>query len=174
MTTATRERPATAVLAASGQYLTFSLGEEVFGMNISNVREVIQYGPMTLVPLMPAFMRGMINLRGSVVPVIDLQARFGRGPAAIGKKSCIIIFDAQRQGERVELGLLVDAVSAVVAMGAGQIEAPPNFGGSVRRDFISGMGKVDGRFVILLEPDRALDVDELASLCDAAQDIATA
>jgi purine-binding chemotaxis protein CheW len=171
MSTPTRGRAAaTPVAASGGQYLTFSLGEEVFAMNITNVREIIQYGPMTTVPLMPGFMRGMINLRGSVVPVIDLQARFGRGSAAIGKKSCNVIFDAHRGGERVELGLLVDAVSAVITIPADQIEPPPNFGASVRRDFILGMGKVGGRFVIILEPDKALDVDEMSQLCDAAQD----
>ena len=170
MTTPLRDRAGATVVASGGQYLTFSLGEEVFAMNISNVREIIQYGPMTTVPLMPAFMRGMINLRGSVVPVIDLQARFGRGSAAIGKKSCNVIFDAHRAGERVELGLLVDAVSAVITIPADQIEPPPNFGASVRRDFISGMGKVGGRFVIILEPDKALDVDEMSQLCDASQE----
>ena len=160
--------------AAGSQYLTFSLADEVFAMNISNVREIIQYGPMTTVPLMPAFLRGMINLRGSVVPVIDLHARFGRAKAVIGKKSCNIIFDAQRQGERIELGLLVDAVSEVIAIPPDQIEPPPNFGASVRRDFIGGVGKVGGRFVIILDPEEALDVDEMSQLCDAAQDAVTA
>jgi purine-binding chemotaxis protein CheW len=158
--------------AAGSQYLTFSLGEEVFAMNIANVREIIQYGPMTTVPLMPDFVRGMINLRGSVVPVVDLHARFGRGPAHIGKRSCNVIFDAMRAGERVELGLLVDAVSAVISIPDAQIEPPPNFGSSVRRDFITGMGKVGDRFVILLDPDRALDIDEMARLCDAEQETA--
>lgn len=168
------DRGSAAPAASGGQYLTFSLGEEVFAMNIANVREIIQYGPMTTVPLMPNFMRGMINLRGSVVPVIDLHARFGRGRAAIGKKSCNVIFDARRDGERVELGLLVDAVSEVVTIPTDQIEPPPNFGASVRRDFINGMGKVGGRFVIILEPDRALDVDEMSRLCDAAQEAVAA
>jgi purine-binding chemotaxis protein CheW len=163
--------PAEAPAAGGGghQYLTFSLGDEVFAMNIANVREIIQYGPMTSVPLMPAFVRGMINLRGSVVPVIDLQARFGRGRASVGKRSCNVIFDAQRSQERVELGLLVDAVSAVVTIPDAQIEPPPNFGASVRREFISGMGKVGNRFVIILEPDRALDVEEMSQLCASAQ-----
>ena len=174
MTTATREHQPPAAVAGGGQYLTFSLGEEVFAMNIANVREIIQYGPMTTVPLMPTFVRGMINLRGSVVPVIDLQARFGRGAAAIGKKSCNVIFDATRGGERVELGLLVDAVSEVIGIPDAQIEPPPNFGSSVRRDFINGMGKVAERFVIILEPDRALDVDEMSQLCDAAQEAVAA
>ena len=169
-------KPSKPAVAASGapaagaaQYLTFSLGAEVFGVDIRSVREIIQHSAMTAVPLMPAFVRGVINLRGAVVPVIDLHARFGRRPAAIGAMTCIVIFDALRGGERVELGLLVDAVSEVIDIAPAQIEPPPNFGSAVRRDFIQGMGKVGARFVILLEPDKAFDVDEMAQLCEAAQ-----
>jgi purine-binding chemotaxis protein CheW len=151
------------------QCLTFLLGEEAFALDIRSVREIIQHGQMTPVPLMPNFVRGVINLRGAVVPVIDLHARFGRPAAEIGKKTCIVIFDSIRDGERVELGLLVDAVSEVIDIAASEIEPPPNFGGSVRRDFIRGMGKVGRRFVIILDPDKAFDVNELAGLCEASQ-----
>jgi purine-binding chemotaxis protein CheW len=151
------------------QYLTFALGDEVFAMDIRTVREIIQYGPMTTLPLMPGFVRGVINLRGAVVPVIDLQARFGRPAARVGKKTCIVIFDAVREDARVELGLLVDAVSEVIDIDASQIEPPPNFGATVRRDFIRGMGKVANRFVIILEPDKAFDVNEMAELCASSQ-----
>jgi len=165
--------PAVAVAALASdppvQYLTFLLGEEVFALDIRSVREIIQFCAMTTVPLMPAFVRGVINLRGAVVPVIDLQARFGRPAATVGKKTCIVIFDCQREGERVELGLMVDAVSEVLDIPAEAIEPPPNFGASVRRDFIRGMGKVDTHFVIILEPDRAFDVTEMAALCEATQ-----
>jgi len=99
------------VADASLQCLLFLLGEEAFALEISSVREIIQQGHMTPVPLMPNFVRGVINLRGAVVPVIDLHARFGRPAATLGKKTCIVIFDSLRGGERVELGLLVDAVS---------------------------------------------------------------
>jgi purine-binding chemotaxis protein CheW len=163
------EPMAAAAEAAPTQFLTFWLGEEVFGMDIRSVREIIQCGPMTTLPLMPGFVRGVINLRGAVVPVIDLHARFGRPAARIGKKTCIVIFESQRSGEQAELGLLVDAVSEVIKIAAAQIEPPPDFGSTVRRDFIRGMGKVAGRFVIILEPDRALDVNEMAGLCEAAQ-----
>ena len=159
---------------AGQQFLTFLLGKEVFAMDIRTVREIIQYGPLTLVPLMPDFVRGVINLRGAVVPVIDLHARFGRPVAQIGKKTCIVIFDAVRDGERTELGLLVDAVSEVVDIPPDQIEPPPSFGTAVRRDFIQGMGKLKERFVIILEPDRAFDVDDMARLCEATQASATA
>lgn len=151
------------------QFLSFTLGTELFAMDIRTVREIIQHGAMTTVPLMPDFVRGVINLRGAVVPVIDLQARFGRGPASIGKKTCIVIFDAQRDGERVELGLMVDAVSEVITLEPGQIEPPPQFGGATRRDFIAGMGKRGERFLVLLDPDRAFDITEMAALCEANQ-----
>ena len=152
----------------AAQVLTFLLGTEVFAMDIRTVREIIQVGAMTTVPLMPAFVRGVINLRGAVVPVIDLHARFGRRPATLGKKSCIVIFDAMRDGERVELGLLVDAVSEVVEIAADAIEPPPDFGTAVRRDFIRGIGKQGSRFVVVLDPDRAFDVEDMARLCEAA------
>ncbi len=160
----------TAAAEPAAQFLTFTLGDGVFAMDIRTVREIIQYGPMTSVPLMPDFVRGVINLRGAVVPVIDLQARFGRPAAEVGKKTCIVIFDSLRQDERVELGLLVDAVSEVIDIAPSEIEPPPNFGTAVRRDFIRGMGKVANRFVIILEPDKAFDVSEMAELCESAQE----
>ena len=160
---------AASVAAPPLQCLTFLLGEEAFALDISSVREIIQHGQMTAVPLMPNFVRGVINLRGAVVPVIDLHARFGRPAASIGKKTCIVIFDCIREGERVELGLLVDAVSEVIDIAASDIEPPPNFGAAVRRDFIQGMGKVGSKFVIILDPARAFDVEEMAGLCEAGQ-----
>lgn len=160
--------------AVAAQYLSFALGNEVFAMDIRTVREIIQHGSITPVPLMPDFVRGIINLRGAVVPVIDLNARFNRPAARIGKKSCIIIFDASRQGERAELGLLVDAVSEVVEIPADQIEPVPDFGTSVRREFIRGIGKLHGRFVVLLEPDQAFDIEEMAQLCEAPRPLLAA
>lgn len=157
----------------AAKYLRFLLGADVFAMDIRTVREIIQVGPMTSVPLMPDFVRGVINLRGAVVPVIDLNARFGRRNATIGSKTCIVIFDAQRDGERIELGLLVDAVNEVVEIAHDQIEPPPSFGSAVRRDFIRGIGKVADRFVMVIDPDRAFDVDEMAQLCAVETDAAT-
>jgi purine-binding chemotaxis protein CheW len=150
------------------QYLTFSLGDEVFAMDIRCVREIIQHGNMTMVPLMPAFVRGVINLRGSVVPVIDLQSRFGRPRAQLGKKTCIIIFDTTVDDEKLELGLLVDAVSEVIDIAQAHIEPAPQFGTSIRRDFIHGMGKVGNDFIVILAPERALDINEMAALAEQA------
>lgn len=148
------------------QYLTFSLGDEVFAMDIRSVREIIQYGSLTVVPLMPAFVRGVINLRGAVVPVIDLQSRFGRNVAQVGKKTCVIIFDVGPDGDKVELGLLVDAVSEVIDIGAAQIEPPPQFGTTIAREFILGLGKVGSEFIVILEPERALNIDDMAALAE--------
>jgi purine-binding chemotaxis protein CheW len=155
--------------ATASQYLTFTLGDEVFAMDIRTVREIIQHGALTAVPLMPNFVRGVINLRGAVVPVIDLQARFGRVQASVGKKTCIVIFDASRDGEKMELGLMVDAVSEVIDIPPALIETPPQFGTTIRRDFIRGLGKVDGEFIVILEPERALNIDDMALIAEQAQ-----
>jgi purine-binding chemotaxis protein CheW len=164
------EQTLTEAAPAAAQYLTFTLGDSVFAVGIAAVREIIQYGPRATVPLTPRFVRGVINLRGAVVPVIDLQARLGRAAATIGEKTCIVIFDARCEGERINLGLLVDAVSEVIEIAPGQIEPPPQFGAVVRRDYIRGMVKVKGRFVVVLEPDSALDIEDMAALCEQEQD----
>lgn len=151
-----------------GHFLTFLLGDSLFATDIRCVREIIQHGPMTAMPLMPHFVRGVINLRGAVVPVIDLQARFGQAAARLGRKSCIVLVEVVRAGERQTLGLLVDAVSAVVEIPATAIEPPPGFGTAVRREFIQAMGRVGQRFVVILAPERTFDIDDMAQLCDAA------
>ncbi len=150
-----------ATVSTPAQYLTFSLGGEQFAMDIRSVREIIQHAAMTIVPMTPAFIRGVINLRGAVVPVIDLQSRFGRAAAVVGKRTCVVIFDATQDGEKTELGLMVDAVSEVIEIAPADIEAPPQFGTSIQREYIHGMGKVKGDFIVILEPERALNVDEM-------------
>ena len=156
------------------QHLAFTLNGEVFAIEILQIREIIEFGALTEVPMMPDLVRGVINLRGAVVPVVDLNARFGRSASELCKKSCIVIFDTVRAGERVELGILVDAVSEVIKIAPGDIEAPPDFGSVVQREFIRGIGKAGSRFVILLEPERALDVQEMAQLCEQRQEAAVA
>ncbi len=154
--------------SSPAQYLTFVLGEEVFAMDIRAVREIIQHAAMTVVPLMPDFVRGVINLRGAVVPVIDLQLRFGRTTTRVGKKTCIVIFDASHEGEKMELGLMVDAVSEVIEIAADAIEQAPQFGTSIAREFIAGLGKVGGNFIVILRPETALSVDDMAYLAEQA------
>jgi len=151
------------------QYLTFQLGREVFAMDIRSVREIIQFGAITVVPLMPEFVRGVINLRGAVVPVIDLQSRFGRSTAEVGKKTCVIIFDTVHDEEKVSLGLMVDAVSEVKEIAEADIEPAPQFGTSIEREFIRGMGKLGSAFIVILEPEKALNVEDMAALAQASE-----
>lgn len=149
---------------AEHQYLSFRLGEETFGLGILAVREIIEYGGVTDVPMMPPCVRGVINLRGAVVPVLDLAARFGRPPGIIGRRSCIVIVESGAAPEQQVLGLLVDAVNAVLDIGAGQIEPPPSFGAGLRNDFLTGIGKVNGNFVILVNLESVLNVPEIAAM----------
>jgi purine-binding chemotaxis protein CheW len=153
---------------APQQYLTFLLGGEMFAVGILNVKEIIEYGNLTEIPMMPAFIRGVINLRGSVVPVIDLSARFGHAPSEAGKRTCIVIVEVTENDFRHDIGIMVDAVSEVLEIPASEIEPPPSFGARIRADFIHGMGKVAGKFVILLNIGRVLSVDEIALLASVA------
>ena len=150
------------------QYLTFKLGQEMFAINILNIREIMEYGNITTVPMMPTFVRGVINLRGSVVPVIDLVSRFGRGQCVINRRSCIVILELGLGSQETrEVGVIVDEVSEVREIASAEIEPAPTFGAHIRTDFIVGMGKVEGHFVILLDVHRVVDVEEMATLVNA-------
>lgn len=156
-----------ALRAESGsgrQYLAFTLNGEVFAIDILQIREIIEFGALTEVPMMPSTIRGVINLRGAVVPVIDLSARFGRGPSAVARRTCVVIIEVSVDGARQTLGVMVDAVNEVMEIPAEDIEPAPAFGARIRTDFISGMGRVNGRFVIILDVARVFSLDELASL----------
>jgi len=154
------------------QFLTFMLAGEMFAIGILAIKEIIEYHGLTEVPMMPPSVRGVINLRGAVVPVMDLLARFGRPPSEITKRSCIVIVEVQaRDGERVEsqvIGVIVDAVSEVLDIAPADIEPAPSFGARIRSDFIHGMGKVKGKFVILLDVNHVLAIDDLTSAGAAA------
>lgn len=153
------------VQAQAAQYLTFILGGEMFAIAILGIKEIIEHGPETVVPMMPSFVRGVINLRGAVVPVVDLSARFGRPLSTITRRSCIVIVEARdAEGQGQDIGLLVDTVSAVMEIPATHIEPPPAFGARVRTDFIDGMAKVEDKFIILLKVDQVLSIDEMAQL----------
>ena len=154
-------------LAEQQQYLTFSLGAEMFAIGILAIREIIEYGHLTEVPMTPPFIRGVINLRGAVVPVVDLAVRFGRPAGEITKRSCIVIIEtaaAEGGPPGQQMGVVGDAVSEVLEIPSGDIEPPPEFGAHIRIDFISGMAKVNGKFVVLLDVDRILSLDEVAVL----------
>ncbi|MFZ2407304.1 MAG: chemotaxis protein CheW [Methylobacter sp.] len=149
------------------QYLTFMLSGETYAISILRIKEIIQYGQLTEVPRMPDFIRGVINLRGAVVPVIDLSARFGKQPTAIGRRNCIIIIEVAMGAETQSVGVMVDAVNAVLEIPADQIEPAPTFGTNIRADFIAGMGKINGKFVIILNIQHVLSMDDMEALAGA-------
>ena len=146
------------------QYLTFTLSSEVFAIGILAIKEIIEYSTLTSVPMMPAYVRGVINLRGAVVPVLDLSVRFGKTASAVTKKTCIVIIEITTAGERQDVGVVVDAVDSVLDIPPDQIEPPPAFGARIGTDFIEGMGKVNGRFVILLDVNSVLAPEEAVLL----------
>lgn len=157
------------------QYLTFMLGGEIFAIGILSIKEIIEYGQLTEVPRMPDFIRGVINLRGAVVPVIDLGARFGKHPASVSRRTCVVIIEVDHDGEQQVVGVMVDAVNEVLDIAPEQIEPAPNFGANIRADFISGMGKVEGKFVIILNVNHVLSLDEMSTLAGmGSKELATA
>lgn len=151
-------------LGEAQQYLTFMLTGETYAIGILRIKEIIQYGQLTEVPRMPKFIRGVINLRGAVVPVIDLSARFGKQPTSIGRRNCIIIIEVMMGEETQNVGVMVDAVNAVLEIPANEIEPAPTFGTNIRADFIAGMGKINGKFVIILNIQHVLSMDDMATL----------
>lgn len=155
-------------LPSSGQYLTFTLQQEVYGLDILRVREIIEYARPTSVPMMPAFVHGVINLRGNVVPVIDLAQRFGRPATSLHARTCVVILEVETAEGPVAIGVLVDAVNAVLDLDGEQIEPAPSFGTGLRQDFIRGMARTEAGFIILLDVARVLSVDDMSALANAA------
>ena len=149
------------------QYLTFMLGGEVFAIRILAIREIISYGGLTEVPMMPPSIKGVINLRGAVVPVVDLAVRFNRPSGDVTKRTCIVIVEMENAGEQQVIGVIVDAVNAVLEIPAADIEPSPSFGAKIRTDFIAGMAKINGKFIILLDIDKVLSMEELGALSEA-------
>ncbi|HUO20142.1 MAG TPA: chemotaxis protein CheW, partial [Steroidobacteraceae bacterium] len=168
MTQFTQAASLTATTAAgeaqTHQYLTFMLGGERFAIGILCIKEIIEYASLTEVPMMPAAVRGVINLRGAVVPVTDLLVRFGKKSTPVSKRTCIVIIEVNGLGERQDIGIVVDSVDSVLDIPASEIEPPPTFGAGIRTDFIRGMGKVNGKFVILLDVNHVLALTQAVDL----------
>ncbi len=143
-----------------GKYLTFVLGEEEYGLEILKVREIIGVMEITSVPQTPEFIKGVINLRGKVIPVIDLRLKFSMEPAEYTEETCIIVVDIGK----ALMGILVDTVSEVLDIAVDQIEPPPSFGSKIQTEFILGMGKIKGKVKILLEIDKVLSIEELMKM----------
>jgi purine-binding chemotaxis protein CheW len=173
--------------AESDRYLRFTLNSEMYALNIFNVTEILEHRQLTPVPMMPDFIRGVINLRGRVVPVIDLAIRFGRGVTTIARRTCIIIVrisspsvdapssddDESTDAGTQDIGILVDVVNKVVRLSADEIEPAPAFGAGIRADYISGMARRDDDFVIVLDVSRVLSISDMASLQSVTADPAT-
>jgi purine-binding chemotaxis protein CheW len=163
------------VADGADRYLTFRLTDEVFALPIADITEIIEYRSLTAVPMMPSFVRGVLNLRGRVVPVVDLAARFGRGSTTLGRRTAIVIVETRgaedgEDGPGQDFGIVVDAVNEVVHVNDADIEPAPAFGGGIRSDFIAGMARRQGDFVVVLDVARVLSVDEMIQLGQACLD----
>ncbi len=154
------------------QFLTFVLNDEVYGIGILQIREILEYDNLTVVPLMPDFISGVINLRGNVVPVVNLARRFEHQPKEIGKRTSIIIIDIRDDDEQsVEVGIVVDIVNEVIELATSDIAAAPTFGARIRADFIRGMGKIDDKLMILLDVNHVLAINDLAQVVEISDDL---
>jgi len=158
--------------AAQQQYLTYFLAEEEYGINIQKVKEIIEYTAITKVPKVPRWIRGVINLRGNVVPVVDLAVRFGLDERPITKTSCIIIVEVQQETEKTVMGVIADSVNQVIALTAEEIEEPPAFGTRVRLEYLAGMGKLGKKFALILNIDRVLNSAELLTVSGLQTELA--
>ncbi|EKO3556076.1 purine-binding chemotaxis protein CheW [Vibrio metschnikovii] len=153
------------------QYLTFLLNGEMYAFAILNVKEILEYGKVTPIPRMPKFIQGVINLRGEVVPVINLAHRFQIEARAITKRTCIVIIEVDTDDQRQDLGVLVDSVSEVIDIPMSDIRAAPAFSCQIRTDFIRAMAQLQDNFVIILAEDKVLSVDELAMVDKVAKEL---
>lgn len=152
----------TATTTQTTQYLTFRLGDELFGVDVGKAREVLDYTEVTHVPQMPDYMLGVINLRGSVVPVINLRRKFGMRNVEQTIDTCIIVIEIEVDGDVIVVGTLADAVQEVLDLNAAQIEPPPRLGTRLNTEFIKGMGNIDDQFLIILDIDRVFTAEEIA------------
>jgi purine-binding chemotaxis protein CheW len=160
------ESPGKATAASPSQYLTFELGDEMFAVGTLNVREIIEYGPITSVPLLPPSIRGVINLRGAAVPVLDLGVRFRGERTVQTPKTCFVILEVETDCVRKPVGIIVDAVSEVLEIADQAIEPSLDFGTDVRADFLLGIGKLDSGFVLLLDIGRVLSLEQVDVLAN--------
>ena len=149
------------------QYLMFNLGGETYGVGIHAIREIIEYPGVTTIPLAPAFLHGVINLRGAVVPVLDLSVRFGREPTVINRRTCIVVVEVAQGDALHMLGVLVDAVSEVREVEASEVESRPQFGTGLRNDFVTAMLRREQGFIPILDVAAVLSLGELESLIEA-------
>ena len=147
---------------SDSQFLTFFLDGDLCGISILSIKEIKEYTTITRIPMMPNFISGVMNLRGSVVPVIDLSVRFGKKKISITKKTCIVIVEIDTIEAKMDIGVIVDSVSEVIEIKNADISQPPSFGSKIRIDFIQGIAKTEDKFVILLDTAKVFSLDELS------------
>lgn len=152
------------------QYLTFRVDQDLYGVATRYVREILEYDQITLVPMMPSLVRGVINLRGTIVPIIDLAERFGHGRTSLGTRTCIVIVEILDEEQTHLMGALVDAVNAVMEIEAGAIRQAPAFGSRIRGEFIEDMARIDEHFLTLLRMEQVLSVDQIADMAGQPND----
>ena len=169
-TSGTKNSPQAEAKFSSIQLLTFLLDNEVYGTDISQIQEVLEYRKVTPVPRTPDFLLGVINLRGRVVPVVDLRRQFDMLVSDVTVNTCIIIVDVVLDGEKTPLGILADAVKEVIELSMDQINPAPRIGSRINTRFISGLGKHDDEFVIILNLPRVIADEELSDVFDTVQD----
>jgi purine-binding chemotaxis protein CheW len=162
--TATEKNTAGTALAKAGKYLTFKLAVEEYGLEILKVQEIMKMVEVTKIPRTPDYVRGVINLRGKVIPVVDLRLKFGMEAKDTTVKTCVIVVQVKRNDSTVTMGIIVDEVSEVLDVTSDQIEPSPEFGTAVRTDFILGIGKVGKKVVMLLDADKVLSSTEVAKV----------
>ncbi|MCK6188087.1 chemotaxis protein CheW [Pseudomonas sp. EYE_354] len=160
------DSPGPAERSSPSQYLTFELGDEMYAVGTLNVREIIEYGPITGVPLLPASIRGVINLRGAAVPILDLGVRFRGERTLQTSRTCFVILEVQTGAVQKPVGIIVDAVSEVLEIADQDIEPPLKVGNHIRADFLSGIGKLGSGFVLLLDIGRVLSLEEVEGLAN--------
>jgi purine-binding chemotaxis protein CheW len=151
------------------QYLTFLIGGEEYAVSLLKVKEIIEYDTVTKVPKTPEWVRGVINLRGSVVPVVDLAVKFRQPPGEIGKLTCIVITEVECEGEATVMGVMADAVSQVIDLKPEEIEPPPTFGTRVKVDYLLGMARAGKKFCLMLDTEKVLSTDELLDLATSVE-----
>ena len=149
------------------QYLTFMIGAEEYAVSLLKVKEIIEYDTITEVPKTPEWVRGVINLRGSVVPVIDLAVKFRQAPSVAGKLTCIVITEVECEGEATVMGVMADSVRQVIDLKPEEIEEPPTFGTRVKVDYLLGMARAGKKFCLILDTEKVLSTDELLELPDS-------
>ena len=162
------------IRAAAGSYLTFNLGSDEYAVAVKQVREIIEFAPPTPVPSTPACILGVINLRGAIVPVVDLAIKFGKEPTQITNRACTVIVEVAIDGDRILMGIVAETVDQVAELGAGDIDNPPSFGIPIRIDYLLGMARAGESFALILDIDKILSTEELLAAIGEEEALAVA